>query len=123
MKMKKPFNTYTNRNGQTLPKSATIPSSPEILNWLKETFHFSWANYGKLIDESKPYIIIGISASHQGYIYLYISTCDEREISMYDPHMIKDFTDEEAFKKYLNWASKFPKKLVNENLIKHETNS
>ena len=111
--MKKPFNTYTNRNGQTLPKSATISSSPEILNWLKENFSFSWANSGKLIDESKPYIVIGISASHQGYIYCHISTCDEREISRYDPNMVKDFTDEEAFKKYLNWARKFPKKLVN----------
>ena len=116
--MKKPFNTYTNRNGQTLPKSATISSSPEILNWLKENFHFAWANAGKLIDESKPYIVIGISASHQGYIYSYISTCDEREISMYDPNMIKDFTDEEAFKKYLNWALHLPKHIVNGNFNK-----
>lgn len=111
--MKKPFNTYTNRNGQTLPKSATISSSPEILNCLKENFPFAWANAGKLIDESKPYIVIGISASRQGYIYSHISTCDECEISMYNPNMIKDFTDEKAFKKYLNWARKFPKKLVN----------
>lgn len=111
--MKRPFNTYTTNHGQTLPKSATIQSSPEILNWLKEKFPFAWANAGKLIDESKPYILIGISASHQGYIYSSISTCDEREISMYYPYMIKDFTDEEAFKKYLNWACKFPKKLVN----------
>lgn len=110
--MKRPFNTYTNRKGQTIPKSATIQSSHEILAWLKENFHFAWANAGKLIDESKPYILIGISASHQGYIYSHISTCDEREISMYDPNMVKDFTDEEAFKKYLNWACKFPKNLV-----------
>ena len=111
--MKKPFNTYTTNHGQTLPKSATIQTSPEILTWLKENFHFAWANAGKMIDETKPYILIGISASHQGYIYPYISTCDEHEISMYDPNMIKDFTDDEAFKKYLNWARKFPKKLVN----------
>ena len=110
--MKRPFNTYTNRKGQTIPKSATIQTSPETLAWLKENFHFAWANAGKLIDETKPYILIGISASHQGYIYLYISTCDEREISMYDPNMVKDFTNEEAFKKYLNWARKFPKNLV-----------
>ena len=111
--MKRPFNTYTNRKGQTIPKSATIQTSSETLAWLKENFHFAWVNAGKLIDETKPYILIGISASHQGYIYPYISTCDEREISMYDPNMVKDFTDEEAFKKYLNWARKFPKNLVN----------
>ena len=110
--MKKPFNTYTNRKGQTLPKSATIHTSPEILIWLKENFHFAWANAGKLIDDSKPYILIGISASHQGYVYVHISTCNEREIYMYDPNTVKDFTDEEAFKKYINWASKFPKNLV-----------
>ena len=111
--MKRPFNTYTNRNGQTIPKSATIQTSHEILTWLKENFHFAWANSGKLIDETKQYILIGISASHQGYIYIYISTCDEREISMYDPNMVKDFTDFEAFKKYLNWAYKLPRKIVN----------
>lgn len=110
--MKKPFNTYTNRKGQTLPKSATIHTSPEILTWLKENFHFAWANAGKLIDDSKPYILIGISASHQGYVYVYISTCNEHEIYMCDPNTVKDFTDEEAFKKYINWASKFPKNLV-----------
>ena len=110
--MKKPFNTYTNRKWQTLPKSAIIHTSPEILVWLKENFYFAWTNAGKLIDYSKPYIIIGISASHQGYVYVYISTCNEREIYMYDPNTVKDFTDEEAFKKYINWASKFPKNLV-----------
>lgn len=109
------FNTYKNKRGQTLPKSATIQTSPEILNWLKENFPFAYVNAGKMIDNTKPYIIIGISASHQGYIYSYISTCDEREISMYDPNMIKDFTDEEAFKKYLNWAHKLPRKIVNNN--------
>lgn len=111
--MKRPFNTYTNKNGQTLPKSAIIQASPEILTWLKENFHFAWTNAGKLIDETKPYIAIYVSASHQGYVYLHISTCDEHEISLYHPSMVKDFTDEEAFKKYLNWARKFPKKLVN----------
>ena len=110
--MKKPFNTYTNRKGQTLPKSATIHTSPDILRWLKENFHFAWTNAGKLIDDSKPYILICISASHQGYVYVHISTCNEREIYMYDPNTVKDFTDKEAFKKYINWASKFPKNLV-----------
>jgi len=110
--MKKPFNTYTNKKGQTIPKSASIQMSPEILSWLKENFSFAWANSGNLIDETKPYIVMGISSSYAGYIYIFISTCDERGISMYDPNMIKDFTDEEAFKKYLNWARKYPKKLV-----------
>ena len=102
--MKRPFNTYTNRKGQTLPKSPVIRSSSELFEWLKNNYSFAWANAGKLIDESKQYILIGVSASHQGYVYVYISTCDDREISMYDPSMIKDFTDEEAFKKYLNWV-------------------
>ena len=73
--MKRPFNTYTTNHGQTLPKSAIIQTSSEILTWLKENFHFAWANAGKMIGETKSY--------------------------------------EEAFKKYLNWARKFPKKLVN----------
>ncbi len=110
--MKRPFNTYTNKKGQTIPKSASIQTSSEILSWLKENFHFAWANAVQPVDETKPYIIIGVSASYAGYVYVHISTCDELEISMYDPKMIKDFTNEEAFKKYLNWARKYPKKLV-----------
>ena len=111
--MKRPFNTYTNRKGQTIPKSATIQTSPKILAWLKENFPFACTNAGKFIDETKPYILMGISASNAGYIYIHILTCNEQEISMYDPNIVKDFTNEEAFKKYLNWARKFPKKFVN----------
>ena len=110
--MKRPFNTYTNRNGQTIPKSPVIQSSPELFDWLKNNYSFEWANAGKLIDKRKPYILIGVSASHQGYVYIHISTCDDSKISMYDPSMIKDFTNEEAFKKYLSWVRKYPKKLV-----------
>lgn len=110
--MKRPFNTYTNRKWQTIPKSATIQTSPEILAWLKENFPFAWANAGKFIDETKPYILMGVSASHAGYVYIHILTCNEQEISMYDPNTVKDFTDDEAFKKYLNWAHKYPRVLV-----------
>lgn len=118
--MKRPFNTYTNRKGQTIPKSATIQTSPEILTWLKENLPFAYANAGKLIDETKPYILIGISASNAGYIYTHISTCDEHEISMYDPNMVKDFTNDEAFKKYLHWASRYPQIFVYRKYDKYD---
>ena len=111
--MKRPFNTYTNRKGQTIPKSATIQNSVELMAWMKENYSFAFANAGKLIDENKPYVVIGINVSNAGYIYMNIMTADEREIMMYDSSSVKDFTDDSSFKKYLKWARSFPPKLVN----------
>ena len=107
--MGKLFNTYKNERGQNIPKTAIIENDIELVNWLKETFPYP---YGNIIETDK-YLIVGISASQTGVIYLNFFTAGENFIEQLDSNLVKDFTNDESFKKYVKWAYKLPKHLVN----------
>lgn len=111
--MKVPFNTYKSRKGQILPKCPIIANTEEVRNYLKENYGWAYNNSINLINEDDPWLCVGISASYVGNIYIHFSTHDDEEITRYDLSIIKDFTDFEAFKKYLNWAYKLPRNIVN----------
>ena len=107
--MGKLFNTYKNERGQNIPKTAIIENDIELVNWLKEKFPYS---YGNIIETDK-YLIAGISASQTGVIYINFFTGNENFIEQLDANLVKDFTNDESFKKYVKWAYKLPKRLVN----------
>lgn len=107
------FNTYKNLRGQTLPKSPIIANSEAIRSWLKEYNKFAYQNSINSIHDTDKYLMVGIGASYSGYLYPYITTLDENEIGRYDASMIKDFTDDEVFKRYLKWALNIPRYVVN----------
>ena len=107
--MEKLFNTYKNKHGQNIPKSAIIENSPEIREYLKTTYSFPYKN--GVIHDDDPWIVVGISASWIGHLYFNIFT--DKNVAIFDYSCVKDFTDFEAFKKYLNWAHKLPRYIVN----------
>ena len=113
--MKAPFNTYKSRKGKILPKSPIIANTEEVRNYLKDNYRWAYDNSSIMIHEDRPWLCVGISASYIGNIYIYFSTDTDEGIARYNPSMIKDFTDFEAFKKYLNWSYKLPRKIVNGN--------
>lgn len=112
--MKIPYNIYYNRiKCNYLPKSPIIHNSLEVIEYIKEKYKFAWENKVSF-NESNSWIIIGISSSHAGNLYPYISTLNDEDIERYDENMIKIFDyDFEAFKKYLNWALNLPKFIIN----------
>lgn len=112
--MKIPYNIYYNHNKRNyLPKSPIIHNSSEVIEYIKEKYKFAWENRCSF-KEFDSYIIIGISSSHVGNLYPYISTLNDEDIKKYDENMIKIFDyDFEAFKKYLNWALHLPKFIIN----------
>ena len=110
--MKAPFNTYKSR-GKIIPKSPIIANTEEVRNYLKNHYKFEYANSSYMIHEDNSWLLVGISASHIGNIYIHFSTHTDIDIDRYDPSMTKDFTDFESFKKYLNWAYKLPSRIVN----------
>ena len=61
-----PYNLYTNRytKGKYLPKCPVIKSTPEVIAWLKENYQSTINNHPDFWDESKEYIMFGISASY-----------------------------------------------------------
>ena len=107
--MGKLFNTYKNERGQNIPKTAIIENNIELVNWLKETFPYPYSN----IIETDKYLIAGISASQTGVIYINFFTAGENFIEQLDTNLVKDFTNDESFKKYVKWSYKLPKRLVN----------
>lgn len=111
-----PYNLYINKHtkGKYLPKCPVIKNTPEVITWLKENYQSDINNYPDFWDESKEYIMFGISASYVGNIYFHISCDTEDEINRYDYSVIKHFDyDFEGFKKYLNWALHLPRFIVN----------
>ena len=111
--MGKLFNTYKNERGQNIPKTAIIENDIELVNWLKEIFPYPYNNSKYNIIETDKYLIVGISASQTGAIYLNFFTAGENFIEQLDTNLVKDFTNYESFKKYVKWAYKLPKHLVN----------
>ena len=111
--MTKLFNTFKNRRGQNIPKTAIIENDIELVNWLKETFPIVYNNNKHNIIETNKYLIVGISASQIGIIYINFATADENFVERLDAKFVKDFTDNESFKKYVKWAYKLHKRLVN----------
>ena len=46
-------------------------------------------------------------------IYINFYTANGNFVERFGPKFVKDFTDNESFKKYIKWAYKLPKHLVN----------
>lgn len=111
--MTKLFNTFKNRKGQNIPKTAIIENDIELVNWLKETFPLAYNNSKHNIIETDKYLIVGISASQMGIIYINIYTANGDFVEKFDANCVKDFTNDESFKKYIKWAYKLPKHIVN----------
>ncbi len=111
--MKAPFNTYKSCGGKILPKSPIIANTEEVRNYLKDNYRLAYNNSLDMIHEDNSWLLVGISASLSGNIYIHFSTHTDIDIDRFDPSMTKDFTDFETFKKYLNWAYKLPKKVIN----------
>ena len=114
--MKIPFNLYTNKHtkGKYLPKCPIIKNTPEVVKWINDNYKANIDDHPTFWDESKEYIMFGISASYVGNIYFYLSCYTEEEINRYNESCIKHFDyNFEGFKKYLNWALKLPKFIVN----------
>lgn len=114
--MNKLFNTFRNQRGQIIPKTAIVENDIELVNWLKETFPWAYNNAKHNIIETNKYLVVGFSASHIGNIYINFYTANSDFIGRFDKQFVKDFTngvEDESFKKYVKWAYKLPKYLVN----------
>ena len=113
--MSKPlFNTFKNRFGQNVPMCATIENSEEVRNYLKETYKFPYQNSVNWIKSDNPYLVVSFSPSRMGNIYMSIYTMSEDDISRYDLSTVKDFVEFNQFKKYVNWAYRLPRNIVNQ---------
>lgn len=111
--MTKIYNTFKNQRGQNIPKTAIIENDIDLVNWLKETFPWAYENFKHNIIETDKYLVVGFSASQMGIIYINIYTANNDFVEKFDTNCVKDFTDNESFKKYIKWAHKLPKRLVN----------
>lgn len=107
------FNTFKNKRGQNIPKTAIIENDIELVNWLKEIFPWAYNNSKHNIIETDKYLVVGISTSQIGIIYLNFYTATEKFVEQFGSNFVKDFTDNESFKKYVKWAYKLPKSVVN----------
>lgn len=114
------YNTFKNQRGQNIPKTAIIENDIELVNWLKETFPWVYNNVKNNIIETDKYLVVGFSASQMGIIYINVYTANSDFIERFDTNFVKDFTNsvkyfnnDESFKKYVKWAYKLPKRLVN----------
>jgi len=58
-------------------------------------------------------LVVGISASQIGVIYLNFYTATENFVEQFGVKFAKEFINNESFKKYVNWAYKLPKSVVN----------
>lgn len=111
--MTKLFNTFKNKRGQNIPKTAIIENDIELANWLKETFPWPYNNSKNNIIETDKYLIVGISASQIGVIYLNFYTATEKFVEQFGANCVKYFNNGESFKKYIKWSYKLPKSVVN----------
>lgn len=107
------YNTFKNQRGQNIPKTAIIENDIELINWLKETFPWVYQNAKHNIIETDKYLVVGISASQMGVIYINFYTANGNFVERFGAKFVKDFTDDESFKKYVKWAYKLPKHFVN----------
>ena len=113
--MSKIFNTFKNQRGQIIPKTAIIKNDIEIVDWIKTMFPWVYNNSKKNIVETYEYLVIAFSASQSGIIYTDVYTANRGFIEKFGSRFVKDFTDNEAVKKYVMWAYNLPKNIVNSN--------
>ena len=103
------YNTYKNKYNQNIPKSAIIENTPEVREYLKNTYSTQYEN--GTIHENDDWLVIGINASYVGNLYMHIYT--DNNITIYGTSYVKEFIDFESFKNYLNWAYNLPRYIVN----------
>ena len=111
--MAKVYNTYKNRLGQNIPKTAIIQNDVELIDWLKDTFPWQFNNSKSNIIETDDYLVVGISASRQGNVYFNFYTAKYDFIERFANECVKDFTNCDNFKKYIMWVTKLPKRIIN----------
>jgi hypothetical protein len=113
--MSKLFNTFKNKRGQNIPKTAVIKNDIEIIDWIKTMFPLVYNNNKKNIVETEEYLVIAFSASQSGIIYTNVYTANRDFVEKFGPIFVKDFIYNETIKKYVTWAYNLPKNIVNSN--------
>ena len=111
--IKIPFNCFVDQDGYVLPKSAIIPSSTEVKQWILEhPFIVPFDGTDKFLNTTEPFIMVTIGHSIVGNIYHTAWNKSERVAKMENDTYTKWFYDFEAFKKYLMWTHKLGKKFT-----------
>ncbi len=104
------YNTYKNRRGQIVPKSAVIRNTPELDKLKKDFSIYGWSDY---IWKTHEWVMIGISPAQSGNLYANVNGFSERDYNIFVNDYSIVFDDIEKLKKYLRWALNLPRHVVN----------